>query len=56
MYHQASRAIIGRCSDGLLAAISRKTATGIKKLRNIGPTSGFCSKSQLEYRRSTYRK
>jgi hypothetical protein len=56
MFHQAAKAIIERCSDGLLAAKSRKTPTGIKKLRNIGSTSFFCSKSQLECRRSIYRK
>jgi hypothetical protein len=52
MCHQAARAIIERCSDVLLAAMSRKTPTGIKKLRNIGSTSFFRSKSQLECRRS----
>jgi hypothetical protein len=35
--------------------MSRKTPTGIKKLRNIGSHSFFCSKSQLECRRSEYR-
>jgi hypothetical protein len=56
MFHQAARAIIERCSDGLLAAMRRKTPTGIKKLRNIGSVSFFCTKSQLECRRSVYRK
>ena len=38
-----------------LAAMStKKTPTGIKKLRNIGSVSFFISKSQLECRRSIY--
>ncbi len=56
MQKAVTRAIIERCSDGLLAAMSRKTPTGIKKLRNIGSVSFFRSKSQLECRRFIYRK
>src|SRR3984893_18185609 len=56
MFHQAARAIIERCSDGLLTAMSRKTPTGIKKLRNIGSLSFFWNKTQLERLGSAYRK
>ena len=34
MFHQAARAMAERYCDGRLAARSRKTPTGMKKLRN----------------------